>query len=66
MPSCGSFAASCWLRAGRAVQLSDEPLLSEMRVQLQAKEFRIGVAIESIVKSRQFRDIRGTDVAYDQ
>ena len=44
---------------GRAIQLSDEPLLAEMRTQLKAKDYRITVAVDTIVKSRQFREIRG-------
>ncbi len=47
---------------GRAVQLSDEPLLSEMQKQLQQNDYRISVAIDSIIQSRQFREIRGRDV----
>lgn len=46
---------------GRAVQLSDEPLLDEMQASLKTNDYRIGVAIEAIVKSRQFRMIRGLD-----
>jgi hypothetical protein len=44
---------------GRAVQLSDEPLLAEMQTQLKAKECRFSTLVETIVKSRQFREIRG-------
>jgi hypothetical protein len=44
---------------GRAVQLSDEPLLAEMQSELEAKGDRVGAAIEAIVRSRQFRQIRG-------
>ncbi|MEX2288490.1 MAG: DUF1592 domain-containing protein [Planctomycetaceae bacterium] len=48
---------------GRAVQLSDEPLLSEMQATAQGR----GVAsvIELIVRSRQFREIRGREKAQD-
>ena len=46
---------------GRAVQLSDEPLLDEIQTSLKANDYRIGVAIEAIVKSPQFRMIRGRD-----
>jgi hypothetical protein len=49
---------------GRAVQLSDEPLLDEMQASLKANDYRIGVAIEAIVRSPQFRMIRGRD--YDE
>ena len=51
---------------GRSVMLSDEPLLEEMRAQLQANEYRVGCAIDSIVRSRQFREIRGRDTHYEQ
>ena len=44
---------------GRAVQLSDEPLLSEMRRRLVREDYRITAAVETIVLSRQFREIRG-------
>ena len=44
---------------GRAVQLSDQPLLDEMQQQLAASGYRFGVAVETIVRSRQFREIRG-------
>ncbi len=45
---------------GRAVQLSDDPLLDEM-TKLVAGGGRIGDVVETIVKSRQFREIRGRD-----
>ena len=48
---------------GRAVQLSDEPLLAEMQAELKAKDYRIVIAIETIVRSRQFREIRGNESA---
>ena len=44
---------------GRSVQLSDQPLLDEMVKQLAAGEHRVGTAVELIVRSRQFREIRG-------
>jgi hypothetical protein len=46
---------------GRSVQLSDEPLLVEMQRQLENNEFRFSAAVETIVRSRQFREIRGKD-----
>lgn len=46
---------------GRSTQLSDEPLLDEMLVRLEQNEWRIGVALETIVLSPQFRTIRGAD-----
>ncbi len=44
---------------GRSVQLSDEPLLEEMQRRLEKNEYRFSAAVETIVRSRQFRDIRG-------
>jgi hypothetical protein len=51
---------------GRGVQLSDEPLLDEMRKQLEANEFRFSAAVETIVRSRQFREIRGRDAEIEK
>jgi hypothetical protein len=49
---------------GRAVQLSDEPLLAEMRRALEANDYRFASAVETIVRSPQFREIRGRDTTY--
>ena len=46
---------------GRELQLSDEPLIDEMLVQLRANDFRFHVAIKQIVLSKQFRQIRGSE-----
>ncbi len=46
---------------GRGVQLSDEPLLEDMQRQLEKKGYRFSAAVEAIVRSRQFREIRGKD-----
>ncbi len=46
---------------GRAVQLSDGPLLDQMCSQLKSKDCRIGALVEIIVESPQFREIRGRD-----
>jgi hypothetical protein len=43
---------------GREVQLSDEPLLAELQMKLKAKDYHVSEAVETIVKSRQFREIR--------
>jgi hypothetical protein len=51
---------------GRGVQLSDEPLLDEMRSKLESNEFRFSAAVETIVRSRQFREIRGKAAASEQ
>jgi hypothetical protein len=48
---------------GRAVQLSDEPLLDEIQAMLAGNGHRVHVAIEAIVSSPQFRGIRGADAA---
>ena len=44
---------------GRAVQLSDEPLLDEMLAALPKQGYSVNTAIDLIVSSRQFREIRG-------
>ncbi len=44
---------------GRSVQLSDKPLLDDMLVQLKSNDYRTSIAIEKIVLSHQFREIRG-------
>lgn len=51
---------------GRAVQLSDEPLLTTMQTQLAASGYRVGTAIDIILGSRQFREIRGRDHEQEQ
>ena len=48
---------------GREVQLSDEPFLAEMQKRLAKNGFRFSVAVEAIVTSEQFRNIRGGDSA---
>ena len=48
---------------GRAVQLSDEPLLAEMQTELKAKDYHVVAAMVTIVRSRQFREIRGREAA---
>ena len=46
---------------GRGVQLSDEPLLTQMQERLSANGYRFSVAVETIIQSPQFREIRGRD-----
>jgi hypothetical protein len=46
---------------GRSVQLSDEPLLGAMQKTLGSSGGRIADAVQQIVASRQFREIRGRD-----
>jgi hypothetical protein len=50
---------------GRGVMLSDRPLLAEMQRQLEASRFAVDASIEAIVRSRQFREIRGKEMAAD-
>lgn len=51
---------------GRGVMLSDNPLIAEMRQQLKDRQYRVSAALETIVRSRQFREIRGRDMAYEE
>ncbi len=51
---------------GRGVQLSDGPLLDEMRQQLEKDGYRFSVAVETIVRSKQFREIRGADASLEE
>lgn len=44
---------------GRELQLSDEPLLDRIVQELAENGYRSSVAIETIVMSKQFREIRG-------
>ncbi|MEZ6126884.1 MAG: DUF1592 domain-containing protein [Planctomycetaceae bacterium] len=48
---------------GREVLLSDEPLLDRMVSELQKHDFRFHTAVELVVTSRQFRQIRGRQQA---
>lgn len=50
---------------GRGVQLSDTPLLQTVRANLDANEGRVSVAVETIVRSPQFREIRGRETPSD-
>jgi hypothetical protein len=51
---------------GRGVQLSDEPLIAEMQTKLSASDYRVATAVETIVLSRQFREIRGRDMVVEE
>jgi len=44
---------------GREIQLSDEPLIDKTMAKLAENDYRFSVAVEMIVSSRQFREIRG-------
>ncbi|MDA7525885.1 DUF1592 domain-containing protein [Verrucomicrobiales bacterium] len=48
---------------GRAVRLPDSVLLDQMMDSLKANDYRVHVAIERIVRSTQFREIRGEPLA---
>jgi hypothetical protein len=48
---------------GRGIQLSDRPLLDEMRQRLEKENYRVTAALDALVRSRQFREIRGRDIA---
>jgi len=50
---------------GRSVQLSDKPLLGTMLARLKATDCRVGTAIDLIVRSPQFREVRGRDYKVD-
>jgi hypothetical protein len=51
---------------GRGIQLSDEPLLREMQQQLKDNDYRFTVAVDAIIQSRQFREIRGRDAPFEE
>ena len=46
---------------GRATQLSDLPLLEEIERTLEKNDYRFRAVLETVVASRQFREIRGKD-----
>ena len=46
---------------GRSVQLSDRPLIDSMIAKLRAGDCKVGAAVERIVRSPQFREVRGKD-----
>jgi hypothetical protein len=46
---------------GRGVQLSDMPLLAQIEQNLAQHDYRFSAAMETIVRSKQFREIRGRD-----
>jgi hypothetical protein len=50
---------------GRSVQLSDKPLIASMLTQLKSGDHNVGSAIELIVRSPQFREVRGRDHKVD-
>lgn len=46
----------------REIQLSDQPLLNQIQEQLEQNGYRFSVAVDLIVRSRQFREIRGREL----
>lgn len=46
---------------GRSVQLSDKPLIESMLAALKASDHQAMAAIEVIIRSPQFREVRGRD-----
>ena len=51
---------------GRSVILSDRPLLAEMQTQLRRNDYRFTAAVETIVRSKQFLEIRGRDTMVEE
>ena len=46
---------------GRAVTLSDQPLIDEMVAELNKHDGRVSAAVQAIVRSPQFRMVRGSE-----
>jgi mono/diheme cytochrome c family protein len=46
---------------GRSVTLSDQPLIDEMVAELDRNEGRLSAAVQAVVRSPQFRMVRGSD-----
>jgi hypothetical protein len=46
---------------GRGIQLSDVPLLEQMEQTLKKNDYRFSAALEAVIASPQFREIRGRD-----
>jgi hypothetical protein len=46
---------------GRGIQLSDMPLLEEMEQTLKKNDYHFTAVLEPVIKSPQFREIRGRD-----
>jgi hypothetical protein len=51
---------------GRGVLLSDTPLINEMRDELQKHDYKVSAALETVVRSKQFREIRGREMASEE
>ena len=50
---------------GRSVQLSDKPLLETVLARLGKNDHRVSTVIEWVVRSPQFREVRGRDYKVD-
>lgn len=48
---------------GRSVLLSDQPLLNELEAALEKQDYRFSALFETVVRSRQFREQRGSEFA---
>jgi hypothetical protein len=48
---------------GRPLLISDKPLVEDMVRTLSAHDYKVGMAIDRIVRSPQFREVRGMDYA---
>ena len=46
---------------GRSIQLSDKPLVESMLARLKSNDYNVFTAVEIIVRSPQFRELRGRD-----
>ena len=46
---------------GRGLRLSDRTLINSIVARLQSDDYHVGVAIELIIRSPQFREVRGRD-----
>lgn len=51
---------------GRSVTLSDQPLLEEMIEELKKNDYRLEVAVQTIVQSKQFRCHRGLEATKEE
>lgn len=51
---------------GRSVQLSDEPLLDDIQLSLNQRGRKVSAVLETIVRSKQFREIRGSKYPTDE
>jgi hypothetical protein len=50
---------------GRSVEISDKHLLTEMQQNLRNHDYHFSAAVETIVRGKQFQNIRGMEMAHD-